>query len=132
MAVSVVGGPQRRRGGGDNVSRQTFTQSTATADQLINLFADQVTLGVGTATGFVRNRYTLATGAEEGKEIVIFVTGTGETYTYLGGGTATGRIKLDHTDDWLLARYWFGRWWILAATPDTAGGHTAPPLASST
>lgn len=121
MPITVVGGKEKRRGGEGGVSRQTFTQSTATADQTINLFVDQASIiGISTATTVVNNRYFLASGADEGREVWIYATASGNANVYLAGGTATGRWLINHADDWILTRYQFGRWWVISTNDNSA------------
>ena len=126
MPISIVGGKQSGRGKDGNVSRQTFTLSTATADQQVNYYVDQVFLAnAGTATNITTNRYTLASGAEEGREIWITSTASGTANIFLAGGTATGRFQVNTADDWVVVGYMAGRWWIKHGTAATASYHFA-------
>lgn len=57
---------------------KTYTQSTSTTPQALDIAADAHILGMGTATGAsVRNLYTLANGVE-GQEVFIGSDATGE------------------------------------------------------
>ena len=113
MAISVIAGRKRGRGTGD-YSKETISQSTATAFQAVNLFVGRVHLGMGTATGFARNRYSIAaTGADEGSTVSFLTTGTGEAHLHLGAGTATGLWVFTETDDYLLTKLEDGKWRVL-------------------
>lgn len=100
-----------RRGGGSVQSQESLTQSTATAIQSLSVTTDVSVLGMGTATGFARNRYLLpTTSAVEGQEKVVVATGTGEAYLDLAGGTATGGYVFSTADSWITARLINGDW----------------------
>ena len=72
-------------------SVERLAHSTATVEQVIDPWTDVTYLGMGTATGDNRNNlYTLATGPVEGKEKMIFMTGTGEAAVFIP--MATGRL----------------------------------------
>jgi hypothetical protein len=119
MAVCVVAGRKRERGTGD-YSKQSFTQSTATAFQTISLFVDRVHFGCGTATGFTRNHYSLASGAAEGQEVSFLSTATGEAYLLFTAGTATGQWVFNEADDYMRAKYEDGKWRVLSSNATLA------------
>ena len=98
---------------GSEYAKQTLSQSTATAFQAINLYVDRAHLGMGTATGFSLNRYSLATGAKEGWTVSILATATGEAKVHLGGGTATGLWVFGTADTYLRAIYEEHKWRVL-------------------
>lgn len=77
MAVTLSSFDRQLRAGTFQ-SLATYTQSTSTTPQALNIRADVHQLGMGTATGAaVRNLYTLADGVE-GQEVVIVCDATGE------------------------------------------------------
>ena len=117
MAVSIIGGPIRRRREG--FAQDTYTQSTATADQSLSLDTDLSLLGMGTATGFNRNGYSLASGIE-GQEKFILSTGTGEAKVAWQGMIVTGRSVLDTPGDFVFLRYFGGAWRLIEQTATTA------------
>lgn len=85
---------------------ETLTQSTATAIQTLNNNFEISVLGMGTATGFARNRYLLSTvGAAEGMEKLIIANATGEAYLILNnvGPTSGGTFNLNCAAALLLA-----------------------------
>lgn len=76
---------------------ETLTQSTATAIQSISVHHDVTVLGMGTATGFTRNKYLLSTsGAVEGMEKLIISNATGEANVIINnvGPTNGGTFPL--------------------------------------
>lgn len=76
-------------------SRETLTQSTATAAQSLNPRYSISVLGMGTATGHTRNNYNLATtNVAEGTEKMVISLATGEAYLFVAGPT-NGRLPLD-------------------------------------
>ena len=121
MPITTIGPRLVRRGESEEtvVRRESFTQSTATAFQSLALHTDVVRLGVGTATGFDRNRYSLASGADELREKFIHVTGTGEAYLYVAG-TSTGLFVLNEADDFVSLKYADGKWRVLSNTATVA------------
>ncbi len=96
--VAIQGGLQVHLGG--FTGAQALSQSTATAVQEILPKNGYISVGMGTATGFARNRYLLAstTGTatddevDDGLECWIVCTGTGEAYIDVGG-LASGRLE---------------------------------------
>lgn len=123
MTISVIAGVREQRGRPGERSREILTQSTATFYQNVNLFVDSHVLGVGTATGFERNRYRLASDAVEGQEVSLYVTGTGEANLLLQAGTATGIWVFTEPDDYMKTQFFGDKWWV---------HYTSATLASST
>jgi hypothetical protein len=80
-------------------------------------------MGVGTATGFERNRYRLASDAVEGQELALYTTGTGEANLLLQAGTATAYWVFTEKDDFMKTQFFGDKWWVL---------YTSATLASST
>ena len=135
MAVTITGGEVQKKGGTWQ-SIETLTQSTATVPQAISLNTDVTVLGMGTASGFPRNKYTLATGAVEGMEKLIISSATGEATVFipsattllpfhvafaalttattadavLGGSTATGQWVFQSDGDFVYLKYMNGLW----------------------
>lgn len=109
MAISVTRGEQL--GDGSFGSLQTMTQSTATTLQTISNKHAVVTLGMGTATGDLRNnRYLLsATDATEGKEITVQTGATGEASLHFTG-TATGALTFQADGDLVTLKLMNGTW----------------------
>ena len=122
MPIGIIAGAPVLRGLGE-YSKQTFTQATATAFQAVNLFVQRVHLGVGTATGFARNRYSLATGAAEGQIVSFLTTGTCEAYLAFAG-TATGMLVFTEADDYARLEYEDDKWRILANSGATLATST--------
>lgn len=96
MTVSTLntGDPQHES---TFLSLETLTQSTATAIQSISVHHAITVLGMGTATGFTRNKYLLSTsGAVEGMEKLIISNATGEANVIINnvGPTAGGSFPL--------------------------------------
>ena len=116
MAVTLVGGIQRLRFGG-YTALETLTQATATGAQSISLDTLITHVGLGTATGFNLNTYTLANGTEgQWKHVLATATGEGKVaFT----GTATGQWVLDTADDHLALRFLTGRWRVLSSAGAT-------------
>lgn len=130
-------------------SYETLTQSTATAIQTLNNNMDVSILGMGTATGFTRNKYLLSTsGAVEGQEKVIISHATGEanviinnvgptqgvipfsvalvlyggtatTVDSIGLASATGSLVFQAADDYVRMKYMAGSWRYLDAVGAT-------------
>jgi hypothetical protein len=121
MPVSLVGGALRPRFAG-YVARETFTQSTATVAQAIALGTLVTHVGMGSATGFNLNTYSLAAGTE-GQEKYILATATGEAKISLTG-TATGQWVLDAADDWLKVVYLTAKWHVLSSAGATLATST--------
>lgn len=119
MAIVTVAGPKTERKIG-YYAKQTFTQSTATAFQSVNLFVDRVHLGLGTATGFARNHYSLASGAEEGREVSFLATASGEAYLLITSGTATGQWVFTAADQYSRFKYEDGKWRLLISSATLA------------
>ena len=113
MAISVTTGTQVRDGGTFQAV-ETLTQSTATAEQTVSGAEDVSHLGVGTATGFARNKYLLASTAIEGMEKVVLTTGTGEAYLRVAGGTATGAFVFGADGDMVYVKLINGTWQLLS------------------
>ena len=89
MTILVTGGEQRSEQSWGSI--ETLTQSTATAIRTLDNKYAVSSLGMGTATGFARNRYLLSTAsAIEGMEKVIQATATGEAYLIFNSSAATG------------------------------------------
>ena len=92
MAILVTAGEQRHEQTWGSI--ESLTQSTATAIQTLNNHFAVSSLGMGTATGFTRNRYLLSTAsAIEGMEKVITCTATGEAYLIFNSSAATGNFQ---------------------------------------
>jgi hypothetical protein len=119
MPVEIIAGPQALRGAGYR-SKETLAQSTATAFQDANLYVDRIHLGMGTATGFTRNLYRLASGAVEGQIVSFLSTATGEAKVFLAGGTATGLHVFTEPDDYLLTRFEDGKWRVIISSATLA------------
>lgn len=119
--MAIIAIAKRPEGRGPNwVNRQTLTQSAATGFQTVNQTTEITRLGVGTATGHDRNRYSLvASGAQEGFAKLIHVTGTGEANLFLEG-TATGLHVLTETDDCVWTQYLDGKWWVIQTSATTS------------
>ena len=84
---------------------------------------DVSTLAGGTATGYARNRYSLAAGIE-GQEKFIVQLATGESWVDLTGGTATNfLLPLRRANDFLQLRYLNAGWRVIAA--NVASEYTA-------
>lgn len=109
MAVTVNRGEQLGRGAFGSL--QTMTQSTATALQTISNKHAVVTLGMGTATGDLRNnRYLLsATNAVEGSEVTVQSGATGEASLHLAG-TSTGAYTFQADGDLVTVKLYNGTW----------------------
>jgi hypothetical protein len=118
MTVAIIGGKPADRGE-EWVSREDLSQSTATTFVSVNLYTEVTRLGVGTATGFERNRYALPDGAEETRFKTILTTGTGEAHLYLAG-TATGLFVFDDADDMVMAMFLDGKWRLIVSTATVA------------
>ena len=103
---------------------ESLSQSTATAFRAINLYVDRFHVGVGTATGFGLNRYSLATGAQEGWIVSILATATGEAKVHLGGGTATGLWVLSSADTYMRTIYEDNKWRMLTNSGATLATST--------
>lgn len=73
-------------------SAKTFTQSTATAIQALSVRNEANVLGMGTATGFLVNRYALPTTGVEGSEVLIVSNATGEAKVFIP--LPSGRIGI--------------------------------------
>ncbi len=103
MTITITQGTSRHPGTWDSFER--LTESTATVPQNISPHTNISFLGVGTATGGIRNRYdllatTTASGREgdamEGMEKYITCTATGEANLFIAFPTQ-GRLPLDAT-----------------------------------
>lgn len=90
MAVTFTGG--ERQIGTSWQSMEELTQSTATAFQALDLRTDVSVLGMGTATGFGLNIYSLATTGVEGQEKLIISSATGEAKVHIP--TSSGRMSV--------------------------------------
>lgn len=88
MAVSISGAQLQTKVSFGSV--ETLTQSTATAIQELDLRQEVTILGMGTATGFLVNRYALPTPTAEGMEKLIVTQATGEAKVFVG--LPSGRI----------------------------------------
>ena len=117
MPITAIGPGPPLRGTGWRI-KQTFTQSTASTAQSISPYTDLCVLGVGTATGFLINVYTLASSAD-GKELSLLVTGTGEAKVAMTG-TATGLWVLTEADDRVRILHENGKWYIQNSTATLA------------
>jgi hypothetical protein len=140
MAITLTGGePQRKVGTFQYVA--SYTQSTSTTPQELDIAADAHTLGMGTATGSgARNLYTLAAGIE-GQEVWIWSLATGEagviftqpsgrlplqvSVTVNGGAatavdaafaSATGKYTFTAAGDYLGARFMNAAWNVFAVS----------------
>lgn len=71
---------------------KTFTQSTATAIQVLSVRGEANVLGMGTATGFLVNRYVLPTTGVDGSEVLIVSNATGEAKVFIP--LPSGRIGI--------------------------------------
>ncbi len=111
MAVSITGGPVETRGPGYH-STETLAQATATAAQALQLDTSANILGMGTATGFGVNVYSLEAGTE-GQKKVVFSTATGEAKLVLSGTTATGQLVFSALDDLVKLEFIGAKWRIL-------------------
>lgn len=87
------------------------------------MFVDSIKFGMGTATGFERNRYRLASGAIEGQYVHFLATATGEANLLLQAGTATALWVFTDADDYMLTVYVDHKWRVVT---------TSATLASST
>lgn len=92
MAITIAAGDKQTNSTWQ--SPETLTQSTATAFQALSLKTDISVLGMGTATGFGLNRYSLASGAVEGQEKLIVSSASGEAKLFVVGPTQ-GRLPLN-------------------------------------
>ena len=119
-------------------SKETLTQSTATTVQSLSLQTEISILGMGTATGFARNRYELASGAVEGQEKLVIAEATGEAYLRVSAQsgripmqiafaslptatnsdslyvTSTGDWVFQSAEDYILLKYISGVWTYIA------------------
>lgn len=114
MPVTLIAGPDLFRWTGVK-RKQTFSQSTATTFQDVNLFVDRVHLGMGTATG-PRNLYLLSATAVEGQIVSFLSTATGEAKVLLSVSTATGMWVFSDPDDYLRTIFEDGKWRILISS----------------
>jgi hypothetical protein len=92
MAVVIAGG--ERQSNDTFQAMQTLTQSTASDSsfQSLDMRKEVSTLGMGTATGHFRNRYSLATTGVEGQTKLIISSATGEAKVFVP--TAAGRMSV--------------------------------------
>lgn len=119
-------------------ARESMTQSTATAFRSLSVTKEVSVLGMGTATGFARNLYSLPTTGVEGSEKLIVSSATGEAYVFVPTrsgrmspaasllavstatsvdamwASATGMWKFVADGDWLLCKMINGTWEVLA------------------
>ena len=123
MAISITTGAAVHKGGTFQ-SVETLTQSTATAEQSLDLDTDVSHLGVGTATLFTRNKYLLASTGVDGMEKIVLTTGTGEAKLRLGGGTATGAHVFQSDTDMLYTKLINGQWMVLSTLGATIATST--------
>lgn len=132
MTVTLNSG-DRKVPGGTYQSKEDLTQSTATARQSISVHHAITTLSGGTATGFDKDLYTLASTAVEGMEKTICMLATGEAKVVIGGlatiavggffGTssddahvsATGAFTLSVPGHYILCKKFNERWWVTSA-----------------
>jgi hypothetical protein len=92
MTVTLSSSDRQRKAGTYQFAK-SYTQSTATAPQAMDITADIHILGMGTATGApVRNLYTLAAGIE-GQEVDILSDATGNAGVIFT--QVSGRLPLD-------------------------------------
>lgn len=112
MAITITADEPRRRGRSWQ-SQETFTQSTATSPQSLNLTVDLSKLGMGTATGFGLNQYRVTDGFS-GLSKSILATASGEAKVIFDSGTATGAWVLDAVDDYLRFRFEASKWRLMA------------------
>lgn len=97
MAVTISGGGRQTNNTWQ--SSETLTQSTATSFQSLSTRIEVSVLGMGTATGFSRNLYTLGSATSEtsspveGQEKLIICSATGEAKLFVAGPTQ-GRLPL--------------------------------------
>jgi hypothetical protein len=92
MAVVIAGG--ERQGNDTWQAMQTLTQSTASDSsfQSIDMRKEVSVLGMGTATGHFRNRYSLATTGVEGQTKLVISSATGEAKVFVP--TRSGRMSV--------------------------------------
>lgn len=121
MAVAIIGGPLKERFTGWT-AREILTQSTATANQAVTLNTAITHVGMGTATGFDLNRYSLAAGTESQAKIVL-ATATGEA-TLSMAGTSTGGLVFTEANDMVKLEYWTGLWRLMANSGATIATST--------
>ena len=120
MAISIVGGVIKRRGG-DKTARESFSQSAATAYQNLDPTVDISVLGVGGATGFNVNRYLLAaTGVVPRTTKYILTTGTGEAKLIVDTTTATGAWVFTALDSFMKTEFIEGKWRVIQTTATVA------------
>jgi hypothetical protein len=146
MAVTISGGEAQTNSSWQ--SSESLTQSTATAVQSISLRTDVSVLGMGTATGFARNRYSLATSGVEGQEKLVISSATGEAYVFvptssgrmgvipsslaIPSATAVDAVWASATGDWvfqsdgdyLLVKFMNGSWQFLGGAGATLATST--------
>jgi hypothetical protein len=84
------------------------------------MFVDLIHFGMGTATGFERNRYRLASGAVESQQVGFIATATGEAYLLLQVGTATGLWVFSDPDDYMLTVYSDHKWRVVVSSATLA------------
>ena len=124
LSITITGGAvgERRKGW---FAAETLNPSTSTVPQAIALTTELTILstatgGTATATGFLRNVFTLSTAsAVEGQNKAIIMTGTGEAKIAFTG-TATGRWVLSLADDNLMLRMLNRKWRVVNRTATTA------------
>ena len=128
MSIQVTAGKVRERGDGW-FALEILNPSTSTSPQSLALHApltriSTATGGTGTATGFERNVFTLATASSiEGQQKAIVMTGTGEVKIVLTG-TATGRWVMDSADDFLVFRMLDRKWRLISNSGATLATST--------
>lgn len=136
MTVTLASSDRQRKAGTYQFAK-TYTQSTSTTPQALDITADIHVLGMGTATGApVRNLYTLAAGIE-GQEVeilsdatgnagVIFtqvsgrqpfdvsmvVTGGAATAVDAGWASATGQYVFSASNQYIRAKFMNSAWWV--------------------
>jgi hypothetical protein len=122
VAIEIVSSVRENRGGrsGETRSIEVLTQSTATFFQNVNMFVDTIKFGMGTATGFERNRYRLASGAVEGQQVSFLATATGEANLLLQVGTATALWVFSEPDDYMLTIYSDHKWRVVVSSATLA------------
>lgn len=143
MAVTITAGERQTNSSWQSI--ETKTQSTATTIQTLDVREDVSVLGMGTATGFLVNRYILPTTGVEGQEKLIISSATGEAKVFVptksgrmsivasslaipaatavdaGWASATGLWVFQEDGDYLLLKFMNGNWMFL----DGAGASMA-------
>jgi len=110
MTVVVTAGNQVFDGVPRSV--KTYTGSTATSQQSIDLTYDVHNLGMSTAATVGINIYLLATDDDyEGREVIVQATATG-TASLVFTGTATGHLVFAAATDIARMKQFDGIWYV--------------------